>query len=164
MISGPQEPQYSRLGMGGIQYRCDRAQRLNITVVHGDVTVAQLQDFASRQDTDRKWHAATRSLTDLRTTRAPEITVDALGVLAALYTNMRADDPWMRAAIVADAAYEFGSQYGAVRDSGWSSTNAFTALEPACAWLDADIAEVSATIEALHAEIAKSDTGGTARP
>jgi hypothetical protein len=137
----------------GIAYRTQRASGLAIGVLDGEITPEQYYEFAARQDADPDWHASTRSLIDARTVLTPAVLLERVAALADVYAEMRADDPPSRNAIVAGHDFALARGYGELRTSAGTLTIAFSDLESACIWLEADLDEAQRTIAELRDEL-----------
>jgi hypothetical protein len=140
----------------GIAYRVDTAIGLVVSVADGAVTAAEFDDFARRQGEDPAWHAATRSITDVRGAETLSAAAGQLEASATQYAELRAGDPPLMIAIVAGRDFDGASRYGDLRSQHGSRTIAFNSLETACTWLGIDAATTGATIAELRQELRAS--------
>jgi hypothetical protein len=137
----------------GIAYRADRASGLSIGVLDGEVTADEYYEFAARQNEDANWHATTRSLIDARTVLTPAVLLENLAAFADVYAEMRANDPPGRAAIVAGHDFALAQGYSELRTTGGTLTIAFSDIEGACIWLEADLEGALRAIAELREEM-----------
>jgi hypothetical protein len=134
----------------GIAYRSIPQRRLTVEVWHGVITVDQWRTHVQTvlSASDRSWRE--KSLTDITTADASQITDADQAEIAAMYAPHGSQFTNMRNATIASRAFEPSFEFGRRIERFGMNVIVFNEMVSACSWLGLDPSEIRPVLQELR--------------